>query len=486
MRINLEQLGAVTDLVSSEMWDTAHLATQVSRRTSVLARLGLKRDGYAVLAHGNTPTFFADLLAIWQTGACAVCANPGLTAGELTNVVEFIEPGVVLVDESFALDIEGLQAPLVCTAREPASTAAAPTATGAALDDPALILFTSGTTGQPKGVVHTFRSLFARLALNQVYIGKAVLARTLCVLPTHFGHGLIGNCLTPLFAGCEVLLYPDMGVRGAAGLGQLLDARQPTFMSSVPAFWKLVLKLAKPPTSGSLRQVHIGSAPLSAELWRAVVAWTGTDNVVNMYGITETANWVAGISAHAATPEDGLIGPVWGGSAAVMTADSRLSRQGEGELLLQVPTLFQGYHRRPELTAQVLRDGWFHTGDIGVIDAAGHLRLTGRQKYEINRAGIKIHPEEVELLLERHPQVLEACAFGLADAISGEIVAVAVRLAADSALTPTALRQWCAERIRREAVPEQWFFVTEIPKTDRGKIKRQEIMAYCLAQGERR
>jgi len=128
----------------------------------------------------------------------------------------------------------------------------------------------------------------------------------------------------------------------------------------------------------------------------------------------------------------------------------------------------------------VLKDGWFHTGDVGRITSDGVIRLTGRQKTEINRAGMKIQPEEIDLLLERHADVVEACAFGVPDAVSGEIVGAAVRLAEGAESDAASLRAWCLERIRRESAPEKWYVVGEIPKTDRGKIDRRRVMEICV------
>ena len=476
MRIQLGQQSAIVDLAGGAEMNAAELEAAVVGRAARLRAHGLGRGGYAVIAHGGTPAFFADLLAVWRTGACAACVNPGLADTELANVVDFLKPAVLLVDEGFAG--EGLDLPVVRVG-EQAGTTSDEDAADTALDDPALILFTSGTTGAPKGVVHSFRSLLARVALNRTHIGDATLRTALCVLPTHFGHGLIGNCLTPLLAGGRLLLFQNMGLREMAGLGGLIDDHGVTFMSSVPAFWKLAGKAGRPPTQGTLRQVNIGSAPLSAELWRTVMDWSGTDHVVNMYGITETANWAAGASARDGAPEDGLVGAMWGGRAAVLADDGAVSDQGEGEILLQTPSLMTGYHQRPDLSGEVLRAGWFHTGDIGAIDADGVIRLSGRAKSEINRAGIKVHPEEVDLLLERHPDVAEACTFGVPDAVSGEIVGAAVCLADNAAVTPADLRAWCLERMRREGVPEKWYVVDHIPKTDRGKINRDAVRTYA-------
>jgi acyl-CoA synthetase (AMP-forming)/AMP-acid ligase II len=140
----------------------------------------------------------------------------------------------------------------------------------------------------------------------------------------------------------------------------------------------------------------------------------------------------------------------------------------------------RGYFRRDDLTAEVLFDGWYRTGDVGHIAADGTTHLTGRVKYEINRAGIKVQPEELDLLLERHEAVEEACAFGVPDEISGEAVAIAIRGTPGSALNAEILRKWCVPRIHNEAIPARWYFVDTIPKTERGKLNRELLRRSCL------
>jgi len=409
-----------------------------------------------------------------------VCLAPTLTGAELSNIVDFLSPSLLLVDEAFSGGA-GLGTPIVCTMKEAERYVdTEPLSRNGDLDSPALILLTSGTTGIPKAVVLSFRALLARLALNRLHVGEDTLANTLCAMPTHFGHGLIGNCLTPLYAGKHLVLSPMAGARWAADLGSIIDTYNVTFLSSVPTIWKIVLKVGKRPAGGSLRQVNVGSAPLSKELWQDIIDWTGTNNVVNMYGITEAANWISGSTSRLSAPEDGLIGTMWGGSAGVLDDEGQLHSEGEGELALQTPALMAGYYGRPDLTGEVLRGGWFRTGDVGSIDGAGVMRLIGRKKSEINRAGIKVHPEEVDTLLERHPEVIEACTFGMPDEISGEIVAAAIQLAPRSNLHAESLRAWALERMRRESVPERWFFLNGIPKSERGKVNRQTVMDLCM------
>ncbi len=477
MRLEAIALGSVEDLGGGARLDGPGLRAAMLARAAALGAAGVRPGNAVLIVHGGTPGFFADLFAVWQAGAVAACVNPGLTRPELEILVEFLKPAAILVADGFALG-DGFGARLLSLGRETGG-GEPPVATGS-LDDTALLLFTSGTTGAPKAVALSFRALFARLALNRAHIGERDLARTLCLLPTHFGHGLIGNCLTPLFAGAELLLDTGGGIDTAARLGRTLEERRVTFMSSVPSFWKIALKVGRPPAKSSLARVHVGSAPFGAALWNEVIRWSGCDNVVNMYGITETANWIAGASAAEFAPADGLVGRMWGGQAAVLGAEGRVAPAGEGELLVQSPSLMLGYLKRPDLTEPVLAGGWFHTGDIGRIEADGTIRLLGRQKEEINRAGMKVNPAEIDLLVERHPQVAEACCFALPDPVSGELVAAAVRLAPGATLAPAALRAWCLERARRDIVPERWFILAEIPKTDRGKVSRARVRDHCL------
>ena len=480
MRFPLERIGPVTDWRSGETWAGERIRRHALGVAAMLRARGAAPGRTVVIHHGGDARFFADLFGVWRAGACAVCLSPSTTVAELGTIVDFVEPAAVLV-KSAGKAPEGLGVPVLASGEAGGDGDDAIDAEdlGGGLDDDALILFTSGTTGTPKGVLHTFRSILARVTLNQAHIPASALTRTLCVLPTHFGHGLIGNCLTPLLAGHDVVIAPAANLEVTAGLGDIVDAYGITFMSSVPTMWKKVIKSAAP-KGDTLGRVHVGSAPLSAELWQAIADWTGTNDVVNMYGITETANWLGGASLADHPAEDGLIGRMWGGTAAVLTSTGEVRPDGEGEILVQSRSLMKAYYKRADETAEVLRGGWFHTGDIGRIDGAGVMRLTGREKNEINRGGMKIHPEDINLLLERHPAVREACAFPIPDEVEGQTVGVAVSLANGADTDARRLRRWCAERISREKVPVKWFVLDEIPKTDHGKLNQAAVAAHCL------
>jgi acyl-CoA synthetase (AMP-forming)/AMP-acid ligase II len=196
--------------------------------------------------------------------------------------------------------------------------------------------------------------------------------------------------------------------------------------------------------------------------------------VLNCYGITETANWVGGARASEGIAQ-GLVGKPWGGEAAICDESGIIRASGEGEIVLRSPALMSGYLARPDLSASAIRNGWYHTGDRGRVDQSGRIWLAGRIKEEINRAGFKVQPAEIDRLLEQHPAVAEACAFAQPDPVAGETVGVAVCLLPGASETAESLRAWCRARIRREAVPEHWHFLHEIPRNARGKLNRDAV-----------
>jgi acyl-CoA synthetase (AMP-forming)/AMP-acid ligase II len=134
-----------------------------------------------------------------------------------------------------------------------------------------------------------------------------------------------------------------------------------------------------------------------------------------------------------------------------------------------------GYWRRPDLDADAFVDGWFRTGDTGELAADGRLTLVGRIKSEINRGGIKVQAEEVDMLLERHPGILEACAFGIPDPVAGEAVGAALVLRPGTPFEPEAIKAWCRQQARPDAVPSRLYAMAAIPRNDRGKIVRAEV-----------
>ena len=200
-----------------------------------------------------------------------------------------------------------------------------------------------------------------------------------------------------------------------------------------------------------------------------------------MYGMTDTANWIGGAALEEPGVGDGLVGRAWGGSLGVLGQDGEVRQRGTGEVVLNSPSIMLGFHGMADKTADVFHGSWFRTGDIGDIDADGRLCLVGRIENEINRGGIKVPAEEIDMLLERHPDVAEACAFGLPDPVSGEAVAVAIVMKPGASATDEAIKDWCRRHIRAEAVPSRLLRLAGIPRNERGKIVRSVVREAALA-----
>jgi len=483
--------GPLSEPLSGRRWSPAEIRTHVQQRVSRYRRLGLSPGDRVLVLFGNRLEFFADLLALWRLGCCAVPLDSRLTDYEICVLARAAGARVALTSgEPPAALCSALGALGVALADTAASDAgdAEPAAPGPALDQDALILFTSGTTGQPKGVVHTHRSLRARWMSLRQSLGVADFSRTLCLLPTHFGHGLICNSLFPWLSGQELLIAPPFQAGLLLELGRILDEHRVTFLSSVPSVWRLALKGSRPPRSGHLKRLFCGSAPLPAHLWRGIQEWSGTREVWNAYGITETGSWAAGTSVGAFEPEDGLIGEGWGSVVKVLrarttdtpAAESEECAPGEqGYVWLNTPALMRGYLERDDLTKEVVSEGWFLTGDIGVRDDRGWLYLKGREREEINKGGMKIHPGDVDLVAEQFEETVDVSTFACDDALYGQNVAIAVVLRSRDDETIRRLYLWVRSRLAEHQMPVRWYVLDAIPRSSRGKVNRDQLAQSC-------
>jgi oxalate---CoA ligase len=491
------QPGNLIEPLTGRRWTAGDVHMRVEARIGALAAAGLTHGDRAFIHFGNCHEFFAELLAIWSLGACAVPIDPRFTAFEIETLAKWSKPKTSSWIEapdgtlSSALEALGVRVIEIPRGIVPPLRGGTALSRGYSLDDDALILFTSGTTGQPKGVVHTHRTLRARWMALRDNLGLDAYARTLCTLPTHFGHGLICNALFPWLSGCDLYIMPPFRPDTTARLGSIIDENRITFMSSVPALWRLALRISKPPQLHALSRVFVGSAPLSAALWSDIGAWAGSARVMNAYGITETGSWLAGTTVGDFAPEDGLIGVPWGGvvsilnsrdPAAVVERDAACAPGESGHVWTLTPALMRGYLDRDDLTAQVVSHGWFATGDIGVIDERGWLVLRGREREEINKGGMKIYPGDIDGVIERFTATLDVCSFAYEDPLLGEDVGVAVALKQSDDATLRELFQWARLHLAAHQLPQRWYLLDEIPRTSRGKVNRTQIAEHCMTR----
>jgi acyl-CoA synthetase (AMP-forming)/AMP-acid ligase II len=489
------KVGSLHEPLSGRRWDPAEIDRRRRGRAAFYRDAGLRPGDRVFLHFGNTLEVFVELLAIWSEGGCVAPIDPRLTPFEAETLAAAASPrfsawlgppdGAV----GGALGRQGVELVDVSeTRRGRVRKEDSPPARAASAEDDALILFTSGTTGQPKGVVHTPRSLRGRWTALEKSLGVAKFRRTLCLLPTHFGHGLICNSLFPWLFGRDLYLLPPFRPDLLIELGRVIDRCGITFLSSVPTVWRLALKTARPPERGSLERVFCGSAPLSASLWRGIQEWAGTKEVWNAYGITETGSWLAGSSQDGLAVEDGLIGLPWGSVLRIQTTGTTEAPPeaapecGPGEpgfVWVRTEGLMRGYLGRDDLTRGVVRDGWFSTGDIGFRDGRGLLHLRGREREEINKGGMKVYPGDIDAVVERFEQTVDVCAFAIEDPLYGEDVGVAVVLRARDGAALGGLLDWTRRHLAKHQMPRRWYLLEEIPRTSRGKVNRSAVARHC-------
>jgi acyl-CoA synthetase (AMP-forming)/AMP-acid ligase II len=485
-------VGSLTEPAGHRHWNREEVPRRIAARIRHYQSAGLSVGDRVFIHYGNRMEFFADLLAIWHLGGCAVPIDSRLTNFEVENLARLVVPRLSIADDktdSSAVSLMGsLGTKVISTLEADTDESGGPVPPSRArLDADALVLFTSGSTGAPKGVVHTHRSLRARWIALRDHLGLEPYERTLCLLPTHFGHGLICNSLFPWLSGQDLFIAPPFNTEVMMRLGALINDHKITMLSSVPSLWGLVLKVAKPPEPGTLRRVHCGSAPLSAHLWQEIERWAST-RVLNTYGITETGSWVAGTTLGDFVPSDGLIGKPWGAVIRVLKTSDDLGfpdqnavcRPGEaGHIWINTAALMKGYFNQDELTGRVVKGGWFLTGDIGLLDEREVLYQKSREGEEINRGGTKIYPADVDSVVQRFEQTIDAVTFGVEDPLYGQDVAIAISLREVDHRTIRSLYRWLKLHLAEHKIPRRWYLLAAIPRTSRGKVNRSDLMKQC-------
>lgn len=444
-----------------------------------------------ILANASTPAFFVALFGAARAGLVAVPLDATLAPAELATVLRHARPHAVVVDPRCAAVFGALGAP-TCTVALDAIRDDALRGEDPPADAPALILYTSGTTGTPRGVVHSHAAILRKVDDIRAWFGLGEPDSELCMLPTHFGHGLVCTCLTTLSFGGTLVLCRPFDAELLPRVFALADEHGVATFSTVPTIIRLMLRnqAIRAPASGRLRFVTCASAPLHPEEALAFEARFGVP-LLNCYGLTEAGTWsamspldrpAAPASGPLAPPRDPRsVGTAVGCRirAVAVHGDRRTPLPpGEiGELELSGPSVMLGYDGEPDATARVLRDGWLSTGDLGWLDERGRVFLTGRSRDLIIRAGANIHPPEVERVLLRHPDVAEAYVVGLDHALLGEKVAACVVRKDGASVSDADLLHHCRAALAPYKCPELIRFVAAVPRTSRGKVSRAALRA---------
>jgi acyl-CoA synthetase (AMP-forming)/AMP-acid ligase II len=339
-------------------------------------------------------------------------------------------------------------------------------------DDIALILHTSGTTSRPKIVPLTQANVTKSADNIATTLAFTDADRGLNVMPLFHIHGLIAGLLAPLSRGSSVYCTPGFN---ALKFFAAIEESKPTWYTAVPTMHQAILTraghnkdvIARHP----LRFVRSSSSSLPPQVITELEA-TFHAPVIEAYGMTEASHQMASNPLHGIR-KPGSVGIAAGPEVAIMDESGTLLGAGEiGEIVIRGDNVTAGYENNPAANTEAFVNGWFRTGDQGLIDAGGYVSLTGRLKEIINRGGEKISPREVDEALMDHPAVLQVVTFAVPHDKLGEDVAAAVVLREGETATEQELRSFLSERIAAFKTPKKIVFLTEIPKGATGKLQR--------------
>lgn len=458
----------------------AELADRVDRVAAALTRAGVgKGDRVAYLGPNDIATFEA-FFATGRLGALFVPINWRLAAPEVAYQIADCTPRVALHApefESVVRELPVLAMPLDDSYRRLDSASTRDSADVDLADD-AVILYTSGTTGRPKGAVLTHGNLTFNTMNQLAHFDVLGSDTTLCISPLFHAVGLAQAALPTLFKGGTIHVLPRF--EPAAALATIASERIASF-SCVPTMLQMMAEHRDFATTDltSLRYVVYGGSPVVEQV---ALAWQARGvPLVQGYGMTEAAPGVMMATTAGATEHPVSIGvPHFFTDVAVGTDAGTPVPGAQGELLVRGPNVFRGYWQRPADTAVALDGGWYHSGDVVRVGDDGWSYVVDRVKDLYISGGENVYPSEVERELGALPGVVDVAVIGVADAQWGEVGVAFVVVSPESSSTPESLRAALIGRLAAFKIPARVEFVGVLPRTPTGKIRRSDLRALAL------
>lgn len=468
----------------------AELAALIERLAAAFAESGVKRNSCVAYLGFNSPEMLALLFACARVGALFMPLNWRLAGPEHRQMLEDCPPALLFVEPQYVAQTEACCAGLdgiTLVSFGPASAgwlswdefcrrakAPAPSDPEVGEDTPLLICYTSGSTGKPKGVLLTQRALTCNGA-NSIDMHDMTAADVILTTLPLFHVGGLNNQTTPaLHAGCTVVLHPKFDVDATF---DAIEREHITLTVLVPAQLDMLMAHRRWASAdfSSLRMITTGSTIVPLHVIRAVHA-KGVA-LVQVYGSTETCPIAVYLKAEDARRKEGSTGKAAANCRLriVDSHDADVAPGATGEILVQGDNVMTGYWNAPQATAAVLRDGWFHSGDMGHQDGEGYLYVDGRSKEMIISGGENIYPAEIENLLIESPDIAEASVIGRPDARWGEIVVAVVVPKGDRQLNSEQVLKLLEGRIARYKHPKEVLVVHQLPKTALGKVRKEDV-----------
>jgi acyl-CoA synthetase (AMP-forming)/AMP-acid ligase II len=471
----------------------AGLRDAARRVAGLIAINGVEPGESVAYAMSNGHDALVAILGTMYGGYRATAINLIAGSQAISHVLDHSQCRLVLAQREHLPVLEGAfgeaaKAPPVVTIVDgqwprsdsgPASIAPPPSPQG-----DGLLMYTSGTTGRPKGVVLSHSNLIAGGANTALAHELVASDRALCVLPLYHINGLCVSVMGSLVAGGSLVLPAKFSV---ARFWKLIAEHRCSWFSVVPTQISYLLHAATAseiPASAPkcLRFGRSASAPLAPGVQQAFEAAFGVP-IIETMGLTETA---APILSNPLSPGERRAGSpgIAFGNEVIIADDhhNEVPAGNAGEVLVRGPNVMKGYFRDPGATAGALTpDGWLRTGDLGRMDEAGYVFITGRLKELIIKGGENIAPREIDEALYAHPEVIEAAAFACACPDYGQRIEAAVSVAPSAKVTESELISLCIERIGAFKAPDRVYFLSELPKGPSGKIQRLKLAELAVA-----
>jgi long-chain acyl-CoA synthetase len=468
------------------------------RFAGALGALGVERGQHVALLLPNVPHFTIAYFGCHYAAAPVVPLNVLLTADEIAYLLQDSEAVALVAWDGFLNAAEaGFRRVDSCkhlivaranpadfTAPEGALNMAALIAGGEPVpelpdtspDDGAVILYTSGTTGKPKGAELTHFNMFFNAlcsATRVVPLTPDTVALATLPLFHSFGQTVMQNA--PISVGGTVVLLPRFEAKAAF---DLLESHRVNFFGGVPTMYLALLHYpeADQYDLSALTWCISGGAPMPVEVMRAFDEKYGV-NILEGYGLSETSP-VAAFTPRDRPKKVGSIGrPIWGVEFRLVDTEGNVVEAIDtpGEIQIKGHDVMKGYWKRPEATAEAVKDGWFASGDVGTRDADGYYFIVDRKKDMILRGGFNVYPREVEEVLYAHPAVAEAAVIGIAHPTHGEEVKAVVVLKVGAIATEQEIIDHCREHLAAYKYPRVIEFREELPKTATGKVLKRAM-----------
>jgi long-chain acyl-CoA synthetase len=484
-------------LAERESLTYAELDSRARALAAGLQRLGVARGTRVALCLPNSPALITSFYGAWLAGATVVPINPLAKGVELQQQLTDVGASLLIATSDVATTASAVATEIGITLVLSAENGSSPVR-GAipfeallaengrrlkpvsidAYEDVAVILYTGGTTGTPKGAMLTHRNIVANtVQFAEWYAFEPGAETCIGVLPMFHSGGMSGAMNVPLYAGATLLVLSRFR---PVSVAQTVERYHATRLFGVPTMFIALLnhEACRRADYASLRPCRTNASPLPPSVKAAFDQLVGREVLIEGYGLTETSPLTHANPIHRARP--GSIGvPIAGTDAKIIDLGTGVDLPAgqPGELVIRGPQVMRGYWQRPQETAAAMAGGWFHTGDVAQMDDDGYFCIVDRLKDQINTAGFKVWPREVEEVIYSHPAVQMVAVVGVEDAYRGEAVKAFIVLKEEyrQPLGEAELLAFCQERLLPYKVPRLVEFRDELPLSAAGKMLRRVL-----------